>query len=173
MTYLQLEAMAGRSEATMTGGGFSPTSADTIRFDEQERLDVGWQATKVSGLGMAPVSITVTPSQVGSTARFVRRLERDIDIALSLKANDRPDRGDRVNKLRDILADECILRVCQGSGGGIALPSDYSYLRVRYAGGGTYSLGGDDGAVDTDLELVITLRAHKPDWQVVGVGGGA
>lgn len=168
MTYLQLEAMTS-TEAAMTGAGYSPVSGSTIRFDEQERTGYGFQAVKVAGLGMAPVAITATPNQVGSSPRFVRKLERNIDIALSVRSTSAGNRDSRLAKLWSILEGECILRLCEDDGNsGIALPASYKYLRVYYAGGGTFALGGDDGATEYETELIITLRAHKPDWKTGG-----
>lgn len=141
MTYLQLESVSG---------------ATVIRLDQQETTGKGWQATKVTGLGMGPVALTATPSSVGSDVRFVRKLERNIDIKLSLKADSLTDRETQEAALYALLAGELKLRRVKGTGTG-------KYLKVYFAGGGTYAEGEGDTS-DTELELVITLRAHKPDW---------
>lgn len=166
MTYLQLEQMVD-TEAVMTAAGYSPVAVTTLRLDEQDRLGTGFQATAVSGLGMTPVTISTTPNQVGATARFVRRLPRDIDLSLSIHAADLADREAKEAKLYSILSGECILRKCEEGSTGIALPATYKYLRVFYVGGGNYTLG-DGQTSDNELELVITLRAHKPDWKTGG-----
>lgn len=160
MTYLQLERIGGSSVAAMTAAGYTPVAANTIRFDEQERTGKGWQAHRVTGLGLSPVSITATPSQVGSNPRFVRKLERNIDIGITALADDKAGRDALEAKLNSVLSGECVLRMRESSG-------TYKYLRVYFAGGGTYSLG-EDSISDTELALVVTLRAHKPDWLIGG-----
>lgn len=167
MTYFQLERMTA-TEATMTSTGYSPASSTTIRLDEQSRTGMGVEATRITGLGLSPVAITATPSQVGAVPRFVRKLPRDIDITLNIHAANLTDRRAIEDKISDILSGECLLRRCSSDGGTtIALPSNYHYLRVFFVGGGTYALG-DGKTKDTELELVITLRAHKPDWKIGG-----
>lgn len=172
MTYLQLEQITGTDHdaavATMTTAGYAPDAATTIRFDQQERLGYGYQATRITGLGLVPVALTVTPQQTGSTVRNVRKLERNVDIQINILATDLSDRNARMAKLTSILSGECILRMCEDDGNtGIALPATYKYLRVYYAGGGTYEMGGASSTTDTNLDLVITLRAHKPSFITV------
>lgn len=141
-TYLQLESVDG---------------ATTLRLDQQETTGSGWQAVRVTGLGMGPVALTTTNEQAGSTVRFVRKAERNVDIQLNLKATSLANRESKEASLYSLLSSgELKLRR-------VSSASNKYLAKVYYVGGGTYT-EGDGETSDTELDLVITLRAHDPDW---------
>ena len=163
LPYLQLEVLrSGYADA-----GYSPSAADTIRLDEWMRTDKGVQAVAgLTGLGLPPVSLTTSDSQEGVRRRNKRVQPRAIDLPLNITASSRDELRATLSKLALITQDQCVLRLCEGSEGvgGIALPSEYWYVVVDRAGGGGYSYGVDTRG-DTEVNLVITLQAHRPYWE--------
>lgn len=170
MTFFVIERVPGSTKvardasvATMSAAGYSPVAGNTIRFDEQSRTGTGWEAIRVSGMGLTPRSITTTKNQYGETPRFVRKLPRDYDFSLNLLASSLAARDATLSKLATVVDGEFLLRKYEPADGSTSLTQPHKYVRAYFVGGGNFTLG-DKNTSDTDVDLLITVRAHKPDW---------
>ncbi|MGC4928082.1 phage tail family protein [Streptomyces sp. DT117] len=129
---------------------------DTLDLNGIAESGVGYQALAgVTGLGLPEVSVQwLTGAGDGAVYRGKRVLARDIDLPLDIVGRDRKHLSELLSRLARTLDGPCTLSVAEGDG------TTWS-TQVVHVGGGDYSYGGD-GAGETDLQTVITLRAPDP-----------
>lgn len=111
----------------------------------------------VTGLGLPPVQVQwIEGAGDGSTFRGQRVLPRDIDLPLFFEASDRPALKELLSRLARMMTGECQLRIVEPD-------ESYWFVNVRRVGGGTYVYGSDTIG-ETDMSMVLTLRAGDPFW---------
>ena len=132
------------------------STTDTLNLDDILHRGAGVQVLSgVTGLGLPDVSVQwLEGAGDGAMFRGRRVLPRDIDLPLYLQAADREALKALLSRLALMLAGECVLRLVEADG------TDWS-TRVHRVGGGAYVYGSDTIG-DTDIQLVITLRAGDP-----------
>jgi hypothetical protein len=142
--------------------------ADVLPLDGVQQNGVGVQARSgTTGLGLPPVQVQwLEGAGDGAVAHGWRTLPRDIDLPLDIVGADREDLISWLSKLARVLgkpsmtpgthASTLYLNFYDEEGTKWSCP-------VEHVGGGDYTYGTDTIG-ETDVELVVTLRAGDPYW---------
>ncbi|ONI83503.1 phage tail protein [Saccharothrix sp. ALI-22-I] len=132
------------------------SATDVFDLDDALKKGRGVQALSgATGLGLPPVAVQwLSGAGDGAIYRGKRVLPRDVDLPLLLEAPDRVELQRLVTRLAVMLAEPCTLRWVEDDG------TSWTTTVVR-VGGGDYAFGADTIG-ETDLFLVVTLRAGNP-----------
>lgn len=133
------------------------SASDRIDLDSQVATGFGAQALAgMTGLGLPPVQVQWRDAAGdGATYRARRVLPRDIDIPIDLRTLDKGALVELTSRLARMFSEGCQLVYTDDFG-------EAWYANVHRTGGGGYVKGRDDR--DTELQLVITVRAGDPFW---------
>ncbi|WNV90316.1 hypothetical protein [Umezawaea sp. Da 62-37] len=132
------------------------SATDIFDLDDVLKKGRGVQALSgATGLGLPPVSVQwLSGAGDGARYRGKRVLPRDVDLPLLIEAPNRVELQRTVSRLAIMLDGPCTLRFVEDDG------TSWTTEVVR-VGGGDYAFGVDSTG-ETDLLMVITLRAGMP-----------
>jgi hypothetical protein len=142
--------------------------ADVLPLDGVQQNGVGVQARSgLTGLGLPPVQVQwLEGAGDGAVAHGWRTLPRDIDLPLDIVGADREDLIEWLSRLSRVLGKPSMT---PGSHASVLYLNFYDEegekwsCPVEHVGGGDYTYG-QDTIGETDIELVVTLRAGDPYW---------
>jgi hypothetical protein len=145
---------------------------DIIRLDEQQSATgLGFQVhSGVVGLGLPNVNVQwLEGAGDGAVYRGSRVLPRDIDLPISIVTRNRGELLAQMSRLAQAMSQECTLLMYDDDG------SSW-FTRVRRVGGGQ-PVYGRDTVGETEVQVVLTMRAGDPYWtssepkqQTLGLG---
>lgn len=134
----------------------------TIDLSEQESDGVGFQATRMGGLGLAPIDAQFIDQGDGASYHRSRNLPRNIDIEINVIGSDYADLKDRLSTLSKILRPgQTRLRFVDSD-------DEMWFMWVARAGGFDFAAtdiiryGGDDARAEVTIKG--TLKAGVSYW---------